>query len=156
MLVARATEFGPRLDLRYPIAAQKPDDERRTAARAFYRGLLRGDVPALRSLAYDPTGIEALGSPDATPSLLDVEPTVQSLALGELGLGEPFTVPGGVQFVSAHHLELGIAVLSGLSPTGELPFLLRPRDGAWKVIAFHFLQAAAGETRKPPVATSRR
>lgn len=156
LFVVRATELGPRLDLRHQIAATRPDDERRTAARAFYRGLLRGDVPLLRSLAYDTHGIEALGATDGAPGELDVEAAVQALGLCELGLGEPFTVPGGVQFVSAHHLELGIVVLSGLSTTGEIPFLLRPRDGTWKVIAFHFLQAAAQEARHAPVVTSRR
>ncbi len=145
LLVVRATQFGPRLDLRHLIAAAHPDNPCRATARAFYRALLCGDLATLRALAFDTTGIEALGAADGLPSLLDIEPTVQALGLVELGLGEAFTVPNGVQFVSARHLELGIVVLAGLTPTGEIPFLLRPRDDQWKVIALHFLQAAAQE-----------
>lgn len=160
LLVVHQTQFGPRLDLRLQIAAAQPDDARRTAARAFYRALLCGDLATLRQLAFDATGIEALGTADARPSLLEVEPAVQALALVELGLGEAFPVPNGVQFVSARHLELGIVVLAGLVPNGEIPFLLRQRDGRWRVITLHFLQSAAGPLRSanqgPPVVTSRR
>ena len=65
------------------------------------------------------------------------------LALVELKLGEPFTVPSGTQFVTPRHVEMGIRVYTGLTPDGEIPFLLRERDGAWKVIPFHFIQSVA-------------
>lgn len=143
VLVLHDTPGGPRVDLRYPLAALQPDDERRCTARAFHRAMLLGDLHALRRLAFDDRGLETLVD-DKAPRGAD-EPllaAVQAMPLVELGLGEPFVVPSGVQFVNARHLEMGIAVLGGLTPGGEIPFLLRQRSGEWKVIPFHFLQAA--------------
>jgi hypothetical protein len=160
LLIVRATEFGPRIDLRHWLAAAQPDDPRRAIARAFYRALLCGDLGTLRTLAFDPTGIEGLGATDRLLSPIDVEATVQALGLIELDLGEAFPVANGVQFVSARHHELGIVVLDGLTPIGAIPFLLRQRDGNWKVVTHHFLQAAAQERaaalRGPGMVVSRR
>ena len=144
VLVLHDTPGGPRVDLRYPLAALQPDDERRRTARAFHRAMLLSDLHALRRLAFDDRGLETLVDNHA-PRGAD-EPllaAVQAMPLVELGLGEPFVVPSGVQFVNARHLEMGITVLGGLTPGGEIPFLLRQRSGEWKVIPFHFLQAAA-------------
>lgn len=144
LLVLRDTPLGPRVDLRHAIEANRPDDDRRRAARAFYRALLLGDLPRLRELAFDDRGIELLTGHEAPAGeqaqLLHV---AEMLGLVELAVGEPFAVPNGVQFVSDRHAEMGITVFSGLTPSGEIPFLVRQRDGAWKVIPFHFLQAAA-------------
>lgn len=143
LLVVHATQLGPRLDLRHPIAARQPDDPRRRTARTFYRALLVGDVDTLRLLAFDAAGVDELvpiGKP--LPAQL-VESATTTLSLVELDLGEAFAVQSGVQFVSERHRELGIVVLSGLTPTGEVPFLLRPRNAEWRVVTLHFEQAAA-------------
>lgn len=144
LLVLRDTLRGPRIDLRYALGALQPDDERRAVARAFYGAMLFGDADALRELAFDARGVELLAEhrPPAGEHA-QLAHVVATLGFAELAVGEPFTVPNGVQFVSERHAEMGIAVFSGLCPSGELPFLLRQRDGAWKVIPFHFVQAAA-------------
>ena len=144
LLLLRDTLRGPRVDLRYAIGALQPDDERRAAARGFYRAMLFGDLDTLRDLAFDARGVELLA--ERTPPAgehAQLAHVADMLGLAELAIGEPFAVPNGVQFVSQRHAEMGIAVFSGLCPSGELPFLLRQRDGAWKVIPFHFIQAAA-------------
>lgn len=144
VLMVRDTDAGPRLDLRYPINSLAPDDERRSAARAFYRAMLLGDLRTLRELAFDARGVELLAEnrPPAGEHA-QLEHVAAALGFAELVVGEPFVVPDGVQFVSPRHAEMGITVLSGLTVSGEVPFLLRQRNGAWTVVPFHFIQAAA-------------
>lgn len=144
LLALRDSLRGPRVDLRYALGALQPDDERRTVARAFYRAMLFGDLDMLRELSFDARGVELLA--ERTPPAGEWDQlahVADMLGLAELAVGEPVAVPNGVQFVSQRHAEMGIAVFSGLCPSGELPFLLRQRDGAWKVIPFHFIQAVA-------------
>ena len=144
LLVLRDAPLGPRVDLRHAIEANRPDDHRRAAARAFYRALLLGDLPQLRGLAFDDRGIELLANHEVPAGEhAQLLHQAEMLGLVELAVGEPFAVPNGVQFVSDRHAEMGITVFSGLTPDGEIPFLVRQRDGAWKVIPFHFLQSAA-------------
>ncbi len=143
-LVAQTTPMGPRIDLRYLIAMHAADDARRQVARAFYRALLLGDAATLFDLSFDARGVELLvdGEPPAGERA-QLEHIAAAMGLIELAVGEPFVVPNGVQFVDARHIEMGIAVFSGLTTNGEIPFLLRQRDGAWKVIPFHFIQSAS-------------
>jgi hypothetical protein len=144
LLVMQATAAGYRIDARYPIAALRPDDGPRTTARAFYRGLLAGDVAAMQTLAFDARGVELLANGGLAPvDAWHHELLVEMLVLCELEAGDPFEVPTGTQFVGPRHHELGIRVLQALTPEGEIPFLLRQRDGDWKVIPFHFIQAVA-------------
>jgi hypothetical protein len=133
-----------RVDARYLLAFGTPDDERCKVARAFYRAMLLGDLATLRELAFDARGVELLAE-QAPPygEHAQLEHIAATMSLIELGLGEAFAVPNAVQFVGSRHVEMGIVVLSGLTPNGEIPFLLRQRDGAWRVIAFHFIQGAA-------------
>jgi hypothetical protein len=135
---------GPRVDARYPIAATRPDDERRGVARSFYRALLLGDSDRLHELAFDARGVELLtGSSPPAGEHAQLEHVAATMGLVQLGVGEPFTVPNGVEFVTARHAEMGIDVFSALAPDAEFPLLLRRRDGQWKVIVWHFVQAAA-------------
>lgn len=143
-----------KVDARYLLAARHADDAPRAAARAFYRALLFHDLQTLTELAFDARGVEVLAEGSAPPpgEQGQLELVVDVLALTELALGEPFQTPSGLQFVTQKHQELGIRVYRGLVPDGELPFLLRQRDGAWKVIPFHFVQAvvvARGGTLRP-------
>jgi hypothetical protein len=144
VLLLHDAPAGPRVDARYALAACKPDDERRRVARAFYRALLLGDATTLLELAFDARGIELLldGAPPAGEHA-QLEHVAASMGLVQLDVGEPFTVPNGVEFVTARHAEMGIDVFSALAPDAEFPLLLRKRDGAWKVIVWHFVQAAA-------------
>ena len=71
-----------------------------------------------------------------------LEDVVATIGIVQLESGEPFVVTKGIEFVGARHAEMGIQVFRALTPVGEVPFLLRQRDGAWKVIPFHFIQAA--------------
>ena len=144
LLPLQRASDGVRVDPRYALAATHPDDAPRTAARAFYRALLFGELAALQELSFDARGVELLVSntpPGGEHGQLEM--VVAMLALVELALGEPFTVPSGTQFVTPRHVEMGIRVYTGLTPDGEIPFLLRERDGAWKVIPFHFIQSVA-------------
>lgn len=143
-----------RIDARYLLAARHGDDAPRAVARAFYRALLFHDLHTLTELAFDARGVEVLAEGSAPPpgEHGQLELVVEVLALAELAVGEPFPTPSGLQFVTQKHQELGIRVYRGLVPDGELPFLLRQRDGAWKVIPFHFVQAvvvARGGTLRP-------
>lgn len=143
-----------RIDARYAIAAAHADDAPRQVARAFYRALLFHDLAALTELAFDARGVEVLAEGSSPPpgEQGQLEHLVELLALAELAVGEPFRTPSGVQFVTERHREMGIRVFAGLMPDGEIPFLLRERDGAWKVIPFHFVQAvvvARGGTLRP-------
>lgn len=143
LLVVADGPGGPRVDARYPLSALAPDDERRAVARRFYLALLLRDDETLRDLAFDARGLEVLAGPQPPAGEHgQLEHIAEVMGLVQLQPGEPFVVPGGVEFVGARHAELGIEVWSGLTPSGEVPFLLRQRDGAWKVIAFHFVQAA--------------
>lgn len=134
-----------RIDARYALAAAHADDEPRQVARAFYRALLFRDLAALTELAFDARGVEVLADGSGPPAGEhgQLALVVDMLALAELAVGEPFRTPSGVQFVTERHREMGIRVFAGLTPDGEIPFLLRQRDGAWKVIPFHFVQATA-------------
>lgn len=144
LLVVHESKAGPRVDLRYLIESQKPDDARRTTARAFYRAMLLGDAPTLQRLAFDARGVELLAeTPPPAGEHGQLAHVAAAMGLVELSAGEAFAVPNGVQFVGPRHAEMGIVVLSGLTPNGEIPFLLRQRDDEWKVIPFHFVQAAA-------------
>lgn len=143
LLVVHVMPDGARVDARYAIEAQRPDDERRRVARDFYRAMLFGDAAALADLAFDARGVEMLAGGAPPPGeRAQLEHVVATMGLVKLETGESFVVPKGVEFTSARHAELGIEVWSGLTPSGEIPFLLRRRDGAWKVIPFHFIQAA--------------
>lgn len=143
VLLLRGTKEGWRIEPRYLLAARRADDERQAPARAFYRALLLGDLPTLQHLAFDARGTELLAE-HAPPrgEHGQLEHVADALQLIELGIGEPFQVPTGIEFVGQRHRELGIVVLSGLCPSGEIPFLLRQRDGQWRVIAYHFVQQA--------------
>ncbi|MBL8755409.1 MAG: hypothetical protein JNK15_19065 [Planctomycetes bacterium] len=144
LVVQKQTAGEARVDARYLLSFGTPDDDRTRVARSFYRAMLLGDLAALRELSFDPRGVELLAE-SAPPhgEHAQLEHIAATMSLIELGLGEAFTVPNAVQFVSARHVEMGIVVLSGLTPNGEIPFLLRQRDGAWRVIPFHFIQGAA-------------
>lgn len=132
-----------RVDPRYALAALQPDDERRELIRRYYYALLLGDGEALAELAFDPRGTELLVHPAPPPGERgQLEHVAATMGLVRLEAGESFVVPKGVEFVGPRHAELGIEVWSALAPDGEIPFLLRRRDGAWKVIPFHFIQAA--------------
>jgi hypothetical protein len=146
LLAVQATSGGHRVDARYQLAAQRPDDDVRAAARAFYRALVTGDLAALQAASFDARGVELLASERGAPvDRWEHDLQVQMLALVELGPGDPFEVPTGTQFMGSRHLELGIRVLHGLTQSGEIPFLLRPRDGHWKVLPFYFIQAIAAQ-----------
>jgi acyl-CoA synthetase (AMP-forming)/AMP-acid ligase II len=143
-----------KIDARYLLAARHGDDAPRAVARAFYRALLFHDLATLTELAFDARGVEVLAEGSAPPpgEQGQLELVVDVLALAELAVGEPFPTPSGLQFVTPRHREMGIRVYRGLVPDGELPFLLRQRDSAWKVIPFHFVQAvvvARGGTLRP-------
>lgn len=143
-----------KIDARYLLAARHEDDAPRAVARAFYRALLFHDLATLTELAFDARGVEVLAEGSAPPpgEHGQLELVVDVLALAELAVGEPFPTPSGLQFVTPRHQEMGIRVYRGLVPDGELPFLLRQREGAWKVIPFHFVQAvvvARGGTLRP-------
>lgn len=143
LVVVHRTPDGPRVDPRYAIEALRPDDERRELIRRFYYALLVGDGDTLRDLAFDARGTELLVGPSAPAGEHgQLEHVAATMGLVRLEQGEPFVVPKGVEFVGPRHAELGIEVWSALTPSGEIPFLLRRRDGAWKVIPFHFIQAA--------------
>jgi hypothetical protein len=133
----------PRVDARYTLALQGPDDEPRRVVRRFWRALRIADGATLAELAFDVRGIELLvgAAPAATERAL-LERAADCLAIVRLEPGEAFFVPNGVEFVGRAHAELGVEVHSALAPDGEFPFLLRRRDAAWRVIAFHFIQAA--------------
>ena len=144
LLVVQASGDGHLVDARYPLAAQRADDDLRTAARSFYRALVEGDLAALQAGSFDARGVELLAGDRGAPvDRWHHELQVEMLSLVELGAGDPFDVPTGTQFIGPRHLELGIRVLQGLTQSGEIPFLLRQRDGQWKVIPFHFIQAIA-------------
>jgi len=143
LFVVRATPQGLRIDPRYAIDATREDDEQRRVARRFYLALLTGDVDTMRELSFDARGVELLaegGSPPAGEHG-QLEHVASMVGFTKLEQGEPFQVPTGVRFVEAQHREHGIEVYNALTPDGEIPFLLRRRDGAWKVIPFHFIQA---------------
>jgi hypothetical protein len=140
LIVVHSTTAGMRVDARWQLAQRLADDELRRTVRAFYQAWACGNRATLRELAFDTNGIDALADlapPGADPA------HAATMVLVELGLGESFAVPHGVQFVSGRHAEMGIRVLNGLLPDAEIPFLLRQRDGAWRVIPFHFLQRTA-------------
>ncbi len=143
LLVVVQGPAGPLVDPRYAIEALRPDDDRREVIRRFYHALLVGDGDTLRELAFDARGTEILAH-EAAPAgeRGQLEHVAATMGLAQLGQGEPFAVPKGVEFVGPRHAELGIEVWSALAPGAEIPFLLRRRDGAWKVIPFHFIQAA--------------
>lgn len=143
LLVVHDTPAGARVDARYPLEAMRPDDERRRLIRQFYLALLLGDGERLAELAFDARGLELLvcSAPPAGEHG-QLEHVAATMGLVQLQNGEPFVVPSGVEFVGPRHAELGIEVWSAITPGGELPFLLRRRDGGWKVIPFHFIQAA--------------
>ncbi len=143
LLVVQQRGNEARVDARYLLAFQRSDDERSQVARAFYRAMLLGDLAALQTLSFDPRGVEVLA--EASPPAGEHDQLAHvaaTMSLIELGLGEAFAVPNAMQFVDARHVELGIVVLSGLTPNGEIPFLLRQRDGEWRVIPNHFIQSA--------------
>ncbi len=131
------------VDPRYAIEALRPDDEQREVIRRFYYALLVGDGDTLRELAFDARGTEILAHESAPAGERgQLEHIAATMGLVRLGQGESFVVPKGVEFVGPRHAELGIEVWSALTPGAEIPFLLRRRDGAWRVIPFHFVQAA--------------
>jgi hypothetical protein len=135
---------GALVDPRYAIEALRPDDERRQVARRFYLAMLLADARALHELAFDARGVELLAGQAPPPGEhAQLAQVAATMGLVQLGAGESFVVPRGVEFVGPRHAEMGIDVFSALTPDAELPLLLRRRDGAWRVIAFHFIQAAA-------------
>lgn len=144
LLLLRTTPSGPRIDARYAIASRKPQNQKQRAARAFYLALLVHDLEALRALSFDAHGVELLaeGAPP-TGERAQLDQMAERLAVIELAQGESFPVPTGIEFVGARHAEMGIAVLSGLGASGEIPFLLRQKEHQWRVIPFHFVQKAA-------------
>jgi hypothetical protein len=133
---------GPRVDPRFALAALQPDDECRRVARRFYLALLLGDGETLAELAFDTNGVDVLvhQQPPAGEQG-QLEHVAETMGLARLQQGDPFLVPKGIEFVCQRHAELGIEVFSALLPDGECTFMLRKRDGAWKVIPFHFIQA---------------
>lgn len=143
LLVVQETTDGARVDPRYPIEAQRPDDERRALVRRFYLAMLLSDGDQLRELAFDARGVELLvGERPPSGEHGQLEHVVATMGIVQLEQGESFVVPKGVEVLGARHAEFGIQVFRALTPGGEMPFLLRQRDGVWKVVPFHFIQAA--------------
>lgn len=143
LLVVHDTPDGPRVDPRYAIEALRPDDERRALVRRFYLALLLSDGDALRELSFDARGVELLiGNRPPSGEHGQLEHVAATMGIVQLEQGESFVVPKGIEFVGVRHAEMGIQVFRALTPGGEVPFLLRQRDGAWKVIPFHFIQSA--------------
>lgn len=143
LVVVHIGPKGPLVDPRYAIEALRPDDERRLLIRRFWFAMLAGDADLLAELSFDARGTELLAHGAAPAGEHgQLEHVAATMGIVQLGQGESFVVPKGVDFVGPRHAELGIEVWSALTPSGEIPFLLRRRDGAWKVIPFHFIQAA--------------
>ncbi|MCB9876571.1 MAG: hypothetical protein H6835_03125 [Planctomycetes bacterium] len=143
LLIVQGSTAGPRVDARYAIAALDPDDERRRVARRFYLAMLLGDLAGMRALAFDPRGLELLaGAAPPAGEVAQLAHITETMGLARVQPGERFWMPRGAKVVSAQHEALGIEVWRGLAPDGELPFLLRQRDGAWKVIPAPFVEAA--------------
>lgn len=133
-----------RLDMRWSLAAGRPETDQTRTARAFLLAMLLGDLEKLTELAVHPGGLELLveNPPPAGESdqLIHV---VEQLSLVELGLGDDFpNLIGGRETVTKQHVDAGIAILLGLFAGGELPFLMKQLDGAWRVVPAPFVRAA--------------
>jgi hypothetical protein len=143
LMLLRTVPGGPRVDPRYAIAAMQPDDERRNVIRAFYYALLTSHEEALHELAFDARGVDLLvGEAPPAGECGQLEHVASMMGIAPLRIGDTFVTAKGVETVNAKHAEHGIEVFSALTPEGELPFLLKQRDGAWKVMPFHFIQMA--------------
>ena len=135
-----------RMDLRWWASAAKGPNPMHAVAREFLFAMISCDEERLPQLAYDRQGLEILlrERPPAG-ELAQVAHVCQEMQLAELEVGERFpNLIGGTDTVTQKHRDLGIHVLIGLFNGGEMPFLMRQKDGEWKVIPFHFLRAAAG------------
>lgn len=144
LFVAVPTAAGPKLDLRWQIAAGRPRSERDETARAFYACLLTGDREGLEHLAVDTRGLELLTT-NRPPSgehgqLLHV---AEAMALVELRPGERYPSPRGVETVDERHAKAGLSVLLGLTPAGLVPLIVKQVEGRWKVSPAQFIMAAA-------------
>lgn len=138
------------LDLRWWIAAQKPRSERDETARRFYAALLTGDLATIQRLAIDARGTELL-TQNAPPSGEhgQLEHVAESMALVEIGPGDTYPSPQGVERVDERHAKAGLTVLLGLTGEGIVPFLMKRVDGEWRVSPapwiFAVIQARGGK-----------
>ena len=141
------------LDLRWWIAAEKPRTERDETARRFYAALLTGDLATIQQLAVDVRGTELLTqNPPPRGEHGQLEHVAESMALLEIGPGESYPSPQGVERVDERHAKAGLTVLLGLTGEGLVPFLMKRIDGQWRVSPALWILSivkARGGTIKP-------
>lgn len=141
---------GPVVDERAFAASFDPEGDRQAVVRAFLGSWLRGDAAGMRAHCEDGESVRALlRTPPRIVRELAQGPQPPRLVIVELATGDVLHVGGALEFVGAHHAACGVAVLSGLTHAGELPFLLQQRDGRWLVLPAHLRRlepaaAAAG------------
>ena len=126
------------VDERAFAASITPDNERQAVVRAFATAWLAQDAAAMQQHCDDADAVASLlDSPPAVLRRLLAEPRPARLVIVELAPGDVLHVGTGLEFVGMHHAACAVAVLSGLSEAGELPFLLRRRGERWTVLPTH-------------------
>lgn len=144
-VVVHDRDGDPRIDARHWLPETEIERQCREVAREFLSAFWSGDLAAMHRASSDHREIDAVRQlPDMCHVVADdvCVHDARAMLFAALAPGEAFHVGDTVEFVDASYAANGVVVLSGICPSGEVPFLLRRIDGEWRVIPYHFVRNA--------------